>query len=80
MDRIGGGVTGYLHIPLSKRVEIKRQYSSASQRRQEYSRYWLAHHPCPSWLGVADALYMSREHGALEVLQRFYLKGERIPE
>ena len=81
MDR-AGGVATFLHIPDSKRNTIKRQYSSISQRRLQYCRYWLSDHPAPSWLVVADALYIRREHGALDVLQKFYLKGEhiRVPE
>ena len=74
------GMTLFLHIPDSKRSEIQEQYSSISQRRQEYCRYWLTQHPSPSWLVVANALYMTGEHGALEVLQKLYLKGEHIPE
>ena len=70
------GVTFYLHIPFSKQSEIQSQYSSITQHRQEYCRYWLTYHPSPSWLVVANALYMTDEHGALEVLQKFYLKGE----
>ena len=70
------GVTFYLHIPVSRQSEIQRQYSSITQRRQEYCRYWLTYHPSPSWLVVANALYMKDECGALEVLQKFYLKGE----
>ena len=72
------GVAADLHIPRSKRDEIKRQYSSISQRRQQYCCYWLSDHPAPSWLAVADTLYRKRDHGALEVLQKFYLKGEHI--
>ena len=67
-----------LHIPGSKKNEIQRQYSSISQRRQQYCRYWLSDHPAPSWLVVADTLYRTGEYGALEVLQKFYLKGEHI--
>ena len=71
-------VTVCLHIPYAKRSEIRKQYSSVSQHRQEYCQYLLTHHPSPSWLVVAEALYRAGEHGALEVLQKFYLKGEHI--
>ena len=54
----------------------QKLYGNISQHRQEYCQYFLTYHPCPSWLVVANALYMSHEHGALEVLQKFYLKGE----
>ena len=65
----------WLHIPDSKQWEMEQQYRSVPQRKQAYSEYWLTHHPSPSWLVVADALYMWEEHEALEVLQKMYLKG-----
>ena len=65
-------VSVQLHIPDSKRWEIKKLYLS----KQAYWQYWLTHHPSPSWLVVADALYMQYEHGALKVLQKMYLKGK----
>ena len=65
----------FLHIPDNKQVEIRRQYSNISQQKQEYWQYFLSQHPTPSWLIVADALYLTGEHGALEVLRKLYLKG-----
>ena len=73
---IVGGLAYYLHIPSSKQSEIHSQYNSVPQQRQEYSRYWITHHPSPSWLVVANAVHMTGECVALEVLQKFYLKGE----
>ena len=67
----------WLHIPESKQWEMDQQYRSVPQRKQAYWEYWLADHPSPSWLVIADALYMAYEHGALEVLQKMYLKGKQ---
>ena len=69
-------VSDYLHIPLSVRVSIDTQQSSESERRKAYWEWYLNNHPCPSWRHIANALYMSREHGVLEVLKSRYLKGE----
>ena len=54
---------------------MEQQYRSVPQRKQAYWEYWLTHHPSPSWLVVANALYMVNEYGALEVSQKTYLKG-----
>ena len=65
-----------LHIPRSKQEELQQQYPSTSHRRRAYSTYYLTHHPAPSWQIVATALYDVKEMGALEVVQKLYLKGE----
>ena len=65
-----------LHIPGSKRREMEQQYRSVPQRKQAHWEWWLTHHPSPTWVLVANALYMLDEHGALEVLQKMYLKGK----
>ena len=71
------GVVDWLHIPVSKQKELEQQYPVVSQQRKRaYSAYYLAHHPGPSWRIIANALWRSKEHGALEVVQKLYLKGE----
>ena len=71
-----GLVTDYLDIPRSVYGSIYTQQSSESERRKAYWEWYLNNHPCPSWRHIANALYMSREHGVLEVLKSRYLKGE----
>ena len=71
-----GLVTDYLDIPRSVYDSIYIQQSSESERRKAYWEWYLNNHPCPSWRHIANALYMSREHGVLEVLKSRYLKGE----
>ena len=66
----------WLHVPGSKRKEMAQQYRSIPQSKQAYCEWWLTHHPSPSWLVVANALYKRYEHGALKVLQKMYLKGK----
>ena len=70
------GVAYWIGIPLSKRVELKGQNPTIDQHKQAYWDYWLHHHPAPSWRILAGGLYFRQEHGALEVLQMSYLKGE----
>ena len=71
-----GGVTVYLGIPRSVYDRIKAQESSESERRKAYCEWYLNNHPCPSWRHIANALYMEKKHGVLEVLKSRYLKGE----
>jgi hypothetical protein len=66
----------WLHIPESKQQELKQQYPVVAQRKRAYSTYFLTHHPAPCWRIVATALYRKRELGALEVVQKLYLRGE----
>ena len=68
------GVADWLHIPRSKRGKLKQQYDR-QQIKRAFSAYFMSHHPAPSWLIIANALW-EKEHGALEVVQKLYLKGE----
>ena len=69
-------VTDYLDIPRSVYNSITTQQSSESEWRKACWEWYLNNHPCPSWRHIANALYVSREHGVLEVLKSRYLKGE----
>ena len=69
-------VVAWLHIPDSKKRQLRRQYPVFAQRRRVYSSSYLAHVPGPSWKTVATALWRTKELGALEVVQKLYLKGE----
>ena len=71
-----GGVGMWLHIPRSKRDELHQQYPVVAQRKRAYSAYHLTHHPAPCWRIIATALYFVGELGALEVVQKLYLRGE----
>ena len=75
-DEDNEGVVDWLHIPVSKQRELQQQYPVVAQHKQAYSAYYLAHHPGPSWRIIATALWQEKEHGALEVVQKLYLKGE----
>jgi hypothetical protein len=68
-------VVMWLEIPDSKRDELKQQYDRR-QLPRAYSTVFLTEIPSPSWSTVALALWGAREYGALEVVQKLYLKGE----
>ena len=73
MDRLVR--SAWLQIPRSKQDELQQQYDR-QQIKRAFSTYFMSHHPAPSWLIVANALWMTDNHGALEVVQKLYLKGE----
>ena len=74
MDGIDG-VADWLQISDSKRDELQQQYGGR-ERTRAYTAYYITQHPAPSWRIVALALWEAGEHGALEVVQKLYLKGE----
>ena len=69
-------VAALLHIPDLKQEQIEVEYPVVTQRKRAYSAYYLTHLPGPSWRIIATALYNAKEFGALEVVQKLYLKGE----
>ena len=66
---------GWLQIPSSKQDELQQQYDGREWMRA-YSTYYITQHPAPSWRIIALALWEEVELGALEVVQKLYLKGE----
>ena len=59
-----------MRVPESKlRDDICHSCQTDSARREEVVKEWLAHHPAPSWKGVATTLYGMDE---LRALQRLY--------
>ena len=76
VQRLGDSIVGdYLQIPNFKLEEFKRQYDRR-QLPRVYSTVFLTDNPSPSWSTIALALWEVGEHGALEVVQKLYLKGE----
>ena len=64
-----------LHIPDSKQRQLQQQYDSG-QVNTARAEYIIRYHPSPSWTIIANALWYYREAGALEMVQKLYLKGE----
>ena len=65
----------FLHIPHFQRIQLEQQYVSGDVNTA-YADYIIDHHPSPSWTLVANALRIWRAAGALEMVQKLYLKGE----
>ena len=70
-----GDIGGLLQIQDSKLRELWQRYDRR-QLPRVYSTVFLTDNPSPSWSTVALALWEAGEHGALEVVQKSYLKGE----
>ena len=71
----GDSIASWLQIPTFKQDELHQQYDG-SLHPKAYSTYFLTEHPAPSWRIIALALWQNGELGALEVVQKLYLKGE----
>ena len=67
----------WLDIPYSVYNDTWHKHSENAQRVQGWCEWYLTHHPAPSWLHVANALYCCGEHDTLDDLrsQVHYLKG-----
>ena len=66
----------WLHITQSERQELQQRYPVVAQLKRAYSAYILTHHHAPCWRIIATALYRTKELGALEVVQKLYLRGK----
>ena len=69
------GLGGWLNVLDSKCDDICRRYQTASERVEAVVKEWRAHHPAPSWKGLARTLYGMGEVRALRRLYGKYLTG-----
>ena len=56
----------YLHVPDSKRDEIKRQFSRLPQQKQALIKYWKDRNPRASWRSLIAALDAMKEKRAAD--------------
>ena len=78
LDSVRGnmdGIISWLQIPYSKQSELQQQYDRGQVNRG-YAEYFINNNLVPLWTMVANALWEGRETGALEMVQKLYLKGE----
>ena len=74
----------YLDIPDATLDTIRSSGGDDSQCRRKCWKVYLNEHPAPSWKHVANALYREsylynkNRLKELEVVQKKYLKGERV--
>ena len=56
---------------------IPSEHLSGDEMKQALSKWYLESYPTPSWSHIADLLYMTKDHNALEKLKKLYLKGNK---
>ena len=59
----------WLGVPLSKRIEIQKQFSSEPQQVKAYIDYFMEHHPVASWRAVIVALDTIGEKEAADAIR-----------
>ena len=64
-----GWICGWLHIPRPVYADIWQEHSDIVLRVEGWCKWYLTHHPAPSWRQVETALYSSGEHENLDVLR-----------
>ena len=69
-------VADWLDIPRSKQREIASTHPNIADRRRGLSTYYVTHHPTPSWLQVADAMWEEQQDTALLQVNSLYLRGK----
>ena len=72
-----------LDVPESKKDQIRSQFTSDEERKDEVIRIYHTQHPHPSWEHVSDALYVcgvafedQQFHNVLDRLQSMFPTGE----
>ena len=75
-----------LDVPESKKDQIRSQFTSDEERKDEVIRIYHTQHPHPSWEYVSDALYEcgavyedQQFHNVLDRLQSMFPTGEWLP-
>jgi len=67
-----------LDVPFWRGKEIEEKTSNDLQCKQALLEEWRNHHPAPSWMLVAKALYDHQHHKALQLVKEKYLKCKEI--
>ena len=68
----------WLHVPESKRVEIRRLYQSDHHRMEAVVDYYVRYHPTPSWKQVAGALRVMDLDDQSDEITAKYTKGTDV--
>ena len=74
-DRLGN----FLGVPLSKRYEIKSQFSSEAQHRKAYINYFIEHDIDASWRRVICALDRMNQPDSVEAADNIRHLAEAVP-
>ena len=73
------GLGYYLGVPMSKRVEIKSQFSSEAQQRKAYINYFIEHYPDSSWRSVICVLDDMNQPDSVEAADNIRHLAEAVP-
>ena len=65
----------WLDLPNSKRIEIKTNYHSPTQRREAYIDAYVDDHPCPSWKTILNVLRTVGRDDQADEVERTYVQG-----
>ena len=68
-------VEARLGLPLSKRVEIVRNYHDKAQRMDAVIDAFINEHPYPTWTKVAKALHSVALPRQADEVERTYVQG-----
>ena len=68
-----------LGVPLSKRREIERQFSSEAQQRKAYINYFIEHNPDSSWRSVICVLDRMDRPDSVEAADNIRHLAEAVP-
>ena len=69
----------YLGVPMSKRDEIERQFSSEAQQRKAYINYFIEHDPEASWKSVICVLDRMDKPDSVEAADNIRDLAEAVP-
>ena len=79
------GFGGGLRVPQSKLDQIRSQFTSDEERKDEVIRIYHTQHPHPTWEHVSDALYIcgaeyqdQQFHNVLDRLQSMFPTGKSV--
>ena len=68
----------YLGVPVSRRDEIKRQFSSEAQQRKAYINYFIEYDPEASWRSVICALDVMNQPDSVEAADNIRHLAEAV--
>ena len=69
----------YLGVPVSRRDEMKRQFSSEARQRKAYINYFIEHDPDASWRSVICVLDVMNQPDSVEAADNIRHLAEAVP-
>ena len=66
---------GFLGLPESALVEIRKRYQSKAKRKEAYLDTYVHYHPCPSWKAIHELLGKCSLHQQAKEVEITYVQG-----